>query len=73
MSRIVEGLALQVFGVDEGAAIRVAQAYRRWGKGRHPARLNYGDCFAYELASRNGCPLLFVGDDFSKTDLESAL
>lgn len=73
MSRMLERLGLQVFDVDQDAAIRVAQAYRRWGRGRHSAHLNYGDCFAYELASRNACPLLFVGEDFSKTDLESAL
>ncbi|MCI3131885.1 type II toxin-antitoxin system VapC family toxin [Phenylobacterium aquaticum] len=73
MSRLVEGLRLQVIDLDQPAAIRVAQAYRRWGKGRHPARLNYGDCFAYALAAHLDCPLLFVGDDFAKTDLKSAL
>ena len=39
------------------------------GKGAHPAALNFGDCFAYEVAQENGCPLLYVGDDFAKTDL----
>ena len=44
-------------------------AYLRFGKGRHAARLNFGDCFAYALAMETGLPLLFKGDDFSKTDV----
>jgi ribonuclease VapC len=47
-------------------------AWRRYGKGRHPAGLNYGDCFAYALAAVVGEPLLFVGEDFSKTDIAVA-
>jgi ribonuclease VapC len=44
-------------------------AFQRYGKGRHPARLNMGDCFTYAVAKASGLPLLFVGDDFSKTDI----
>ncbi|NEH35386.1 hypothetical protein GR223_24715 [Rhizobium leguminosarum] len=44
-----------------------------WGKGAHPASLNFGDCFAYEVAREHGCRLLFVGDDLVMTDVESAL
>ena len=44
-------------------------AWRRFGKGRHGAGLNFGDCFAYALATTSGEPLLFKGDDFSKTDV----
>lgn len=44
-------------------------AYRNYGKGNHPASLNYGDCFSYALAISLNEPLLFVGDDFSKTDV----
>lgn len=44
-------------------------AWRRFGKGRHPAGLNYGDCFSYALWSATGEPLLFVGDDFGRTDV----
>jgi ribonuclease VapC len=44
-----------------------------WGKGRHPARLNLGDCFAYDTARFHNCPLLFVGDGFRRTDIVSAL
>lgn len=54
---------------------RIARdAYRRYGRGSgHPARLNYGDCFAYALAVSSGESLLFVGDDFSETDVRPAL
>ena len=44
-------------------------AWRRYGKGNHPAALNFGDCFAYALASTTGEPLLFKGDDFARTDI----
>ena len=49
------------------------RAYRNFGKGRHPAQLNYGDCFSYALAKDRRESLLFVGSDFSQTDIESAL
>lgn len=48
------------------------EAFRRFGKGRHPAALNFGDCLSYAVASLAGHPLLFVGDDFSRTDIEAA-
>lgn len=48
------------------------EAFRRYGRGRHPAGLNFGDVFAYALAKATGEPLLFKGDDFGKTDIASA-
>jgi ribonuclease VapC len=45
------------------------EAFRRFGRGRHPARLNIGDCFAYALAKTTGEPLLFKGADFGRTDV----
>jgi ribonuclease VapC len=66
---LLEGLDLDVSPVLEADAHRAAQAYSRWGKGFHPAALNFGDCFAYALAKERGCPLLYVGDDFSQTDV----
>ena len=48
------------------------RAWRRFGKGNHPAALNFGDCFAYALAEVSGEPLLFKGDDFTLTDIEAA-
>ena len=47
------------------------RAYRQYGKGRHSAGLNYGGCFSYALAKQTGEPLLFKGNDFSQTDIES--
>jgi ribonuclease VapC len=73
VARLVEGLGFEVASVTFTSARRVAQAYQRWGKGRHAAALNFRDCFAYEAAKEQGCRLLFVGDDFSRTDIESVL
>jgi ribonuclease VapC len=58
--------------VDEEQAREARRAFSRFGKGRHPAGLNFGDCFAYALAIIAGEPLLFKGDDFAKTDVEPA-
>lgn len=57
--------------VEQGKA--ACRAFSRFGKGRHPAGLNYGDCFAYALAAVLGEPLLFKGDDFAHTDVTPAL
>ena len=73
MNRLIDGLGFDVVSVTSAAARRIAAAYQRWGRGVHPAGLNFGDCFAYEVAREHACSLLFVGDDFAKTDLESAL
>ncbi|MFP5296817.1 MAG: type II toxin-antitoxin system VapC family toxin [Alphaproteobacteria bacterium] len=67
------GLGLEVIEVSEALAVLAAEAYGRWGKGFHPARLNYGDCFSYALAELYDCPLLYVGEDFAQTDIRSAL
>ncbi|MEW5687999.1 MAG: type II toxin-antitoxin system VapC family toxin [Pseudomonadota bacterium] len=58
---------------DLSLASEALQAYLRFGKGRHPARLNLGDCFAYALAKALDAPLLYKGDDFALTDVRSAL
>jgi ribonuclease VapC len=58
--------------VTADTAQRVAEAYARWGKGAHPAKLNFGDCFSYDVAKSHDCPLLYVGDDFARTDIVSA-
>jgi ribonuclease VapC len=68
---LVETRAVVVpFGRDHISAF--FEAFLRFGKGRHPARLNMGDCFTYAIAKIAGMPVLFVGDDFSKTDLPIA-
>lgn len=73
IERLIDGLGLEVVNVTFAAARRIAQAYGKWGKGVHPAALNFGDCFAYEVAKEHGCRLLYVGEDFKKTDVESVL
>lgn len=73
ISNVIEGLAFDVISVTAASARRVYQAYQQWGKGIHPAGLNFGDCFAYEVAKTHRCPLLYVGDDFAKTDIPSVL
>src|SRR5205085_367092 len=65
--------AVTVVPVDLGLARIAADAFARFGKGHHPAGLNYGDCFAYALAKSLDAPLLFKGGDFSKTDVRPAL
>jgi ribonuclease VapC len=65
------GIAVLPFGGNH--ALVATQAFLRFGKGRHPARLNYGDCMTYATARLAGAPLLFVGDDFHKSDIIPAL
>ena len=72
MQRLIRGIGCQVVPVTEHDAFEVARAYARWGRGVHPAGLNYGDCFAYALAEQRACPLLFVGEDFTKTEIAKA-
>lgn len=66
--------AMNVSTIDVTAQIgkEALRAASRYGKGRHPARLNFGDCFAYACAKVLGVPLLFKGNDFSRTDIEPA-
>jgi ribonuclease VapC len=68
----LEVLALRVvaFGSEEVREAR--RAHAAFGKGRHPARLNFGDCISYAVAKTTGEPLLYKGDDFSQTDIEAA-
>ena len=73
MAKLIDGLGFDVVTVTAAAARRIAAAYARWGKGVHPAGLNFGDCFAYDVAKAHDCRLLYIGDDFSKTDVESVL
>ena len=65
------GVVIEPVTVEHAHLAR--QAFHDFGKGRHPAGLNFGDCFAYALAKHTGEPLLFKGNDFSQTDIVSAL
>jgi ribonuclease VapC len=62
----------QIVAVDAELADVARRAWRRFGKGRHPAGLNFGDCFSYALASLTQEPLLFKGADFAQTDIRAA-
>jgi ribonuclease VapC len=64
---------IELVPVDADQAHIARQAYRQFGKGRHPAGLNFGDCFSYALAKATGLPLLFKGSDFAQTDIQTAL
>jgi ribonuclease VapC len=68
-----KALQIELMPVTSDQARRGRTAYADYGKGNHPARLNYGDCFAYALAKETGEPLLFKGTDFAQTDIEPAL
>lgn len=63
---------LRIVSIGEPEFDLALQAFSRFGKGRHPAGLNMGDCFAYACARTHGAPLLFKGDDFSMTDIARA-
>jgi ribonuclease VapC len=69
---ILDQLGLQIASADRDQAECAREAFRRFGKGRHPAKLNMGDCFAYALAKTLDVPLLFKGNDFGQTDVKRA-
>jgi ribonuclease VapC len=73
LDAFLEGLDVITVAVSLSQARIAREAYRRFGKGNHPAGLNFGDCFAYALAKERDLPLLFKGDDFPLTDLRPAL
>jgi ribonuclease VapC len=73
MTKLLDGFGFTVVSVTSASARRIAAAYARWGKGVHAAGLNFGDCFAYEVAKEHACPLLYVGEDFARTDVKGVL
>lgn len=73
MQRLLDSLGMEVVDATHTVTKQVVQAYRVWGKGHHPAALNIVDCFAYQLASERDLPLLYIGHDFARTDIRSAL
>lgn len=72
MAALLARLGFTVVPVQEADARRAAEAHSRWGRGVHPAGLNFGDCFSYALANHRDCPLLYVGNDFAQTDVRGA-
>jgi ribonuclease VapC len=73
LSLLTETLAINLIPFDAQMTAIAQDAFLQFGKGRHPAKLNFGDCMAYALAKSQGVPLLFKGDDFALTDVERAL
>ena len=73
LDRVLQTAAIELRPVDELQARLAREAFLRFGKGRHPAGLNFGDCFSYALARTLDAPLLFVGDDFGQTDVRVAM
>ncbi len=73
LDRILERFGIEAVPVTAEQLAAARRAWRRFGKGNHPAGLNFGDCFAYALAEATGEPLLFKGADFAQTDIAPAL
>ena len=69
IDRLLRGIGAEVVPVGLEQVAIARDAALRFGRGRHPAALNFGDCFSYALAMESGEPLLFVGEDFAKTDV----
>jgi ribonuclease VapC len=72
LERFLDLTTAEIAPVTADQAASACDAFRRYGKGRHPAGLNLGDVFAYALARATGEPLLFKGNDFTRTDIASA-
>lgn len=72
LQTLLQTYAAEIHPVDEELAWTAHAAWRRFGRGRHPASLNYGDCFSYALAKTLAVPLLFKGTDFAQTDVAIA-
>ena len=70
---LMEELSIEIVPVAAEIAVRARVAHQNFGRGNHPAKLNYGDCFSYALAKTQREPLLFKGQDFTQTDVLSAL
>jgi ribonuclease VapC len=67
----LDAASIKVVMINDTMATTAAKAFEKFGKGRHPAQLNMGDCFAYAAARAYRAPLLFKGDDFSRTDIKT--
>jgi len=73
LMRFIDDLRIEVVPADRTLVEAAFAGWARYGKGRHPAGLNYGDCFSYALAKQSNTPLLFKGADFVLTDLSPAI
>lgn len=72
LSDFIDRMRIEIVPFDEPHVGLATEAFLDFGKGRHPARLNFGDCMTYATARRSGRPLLYTGDDFAQTDIQAA-
>ena len=72
LSGLLRNISAEIVPFTEEHYEAAVSAFLRYGKGRHPAGLNFGDCMSYAFARVSGLPLLYIGNDFSKTDIQSA-
>ena len=72
LDELVADMRIDCIAVDRSLAVAARDAFTRYGKGIHPAALNFGDCFSYALATARDEPLLFTGEDFLQTDVKVA-
>lgn len=73
LEQFLDQIPIKVIAADEDTAARVSEIHAKWGKKHHPALLNIVDCFSYDVAREHHCPLLYIGNDFAQTDIQSAL
>ena len=73
VDRLLDQTGVRLLPFDGDMTVRAQQAFLDFGKGRHPARLNFGDCMSYAVAKSLAIPLLWKGDDFALTDIERAI
>ena len=73
LDRFLDETSLDIISFDRPQLVAASEAFVRFGKGNHPAGLNFGDCCSYALAGVRGLPLLYKGDDFARTDIVSAV
>lgn len=73
LQQLIETFAISIIPFDADQAAHALNAFHRFGKGRHPAALNMGDCASYALAASHSLPLLYKGGDFANTDMPAAL
>ena len=73
LDELIASMQIDCAAIDRSTAVVARDAFVRYGKGRHPAALNFGDCFSYALAKTRDEPLLFKGEDFSLTDVRVAV
>lgn len=73
LDELLESLGVEFVAFDKEQAVLARKAWQKYGKGRHPAKLNFGDCCSYAAAKHFNLPLLYKGNDFSETDIKAAI